>query len=264
LGCFFGSKVPNRGTAGTLRHEVSYLLSFINLIERMRSWSSAESIWRFTVNTVSFKGKTFAVDAEGFLLDPGEWDEAFAEGTASSVGISQNLGKRHWDVIHFIRKEYREKDRCPLLYETCRQNGLSLKELEDLFPAGYLRGACRLAGCTYSESYAGHYYDLASKSVSPLPVKTYEVDVRGFLMNADQWDEQFAAFKAYEMKMPGPLGKSHWRIISYLRASFKRNGIVPNVYETSRVNRISAGDLERLFPDGYHRGAIKIAGLRVR
>jgi tRNA 2-thiouridine synthesizing protein E len=64
--------------------------------------------------------------------------------------------------------------------------------------------------------------------------------------------------------MPQLLEDEHWKIIYYLRASNKKNKVVPTIYETCEANDIEIGDLERLFPDGYHRGAVKIAGLRVR
>jgi tRNA 2-thiouridine synthesizing protein E len=64
--------------------------------------------------------------------------------------------------------------------------------------------------------------------------------------------------------MPGGLSESHWNIIHFLRDRFVKNGTVPTVYETCGDNGIDLEELERLFPDGYHRGAVKIAGLRVR
>lgn len=45
---------------------------------------------------------------------------------------------------------------------------------------------------------------------------------------------------------------------------FKTIAIVPTVYETCETFGIEIEELEQLFPDGYHRGAVKIAGLRVR
>jgi tRNA 2-thiouridine synthesizing protein E len=38
----------------------------------------------------------------------------------------------------------------------------------------------------------------------------------------------------------------------------------PSVTETCEVNDLDIEELEQLFPDGYHRGAVKIAGLRLR
>ena len=37
-----------------------------------------------------------------------------------------------------------------------------------------------------------------------------------------------------------------------------------NGAETCEANDIDIDELEQLFPDGYHRGAVKIAGLRLR
>lgn len=213
---------------------------------------------------VSHDGKTYSVDGDGFLLDHSQWDEAFAEVSAPSVKISETLTKEHWEILHSIRNLYRELGRCPMVHETCRRNRIHLKDLETLFPTGYLRGACKLAGITYREGYISLSYELAAEYMTPLPEKIYSVDVRGFLMDPDQWDEQFAVYKAHEMKMPELLRDKHWRIIHYVRDAYKRTRIVPTVYETCAAQNMEVKDLEKLFPDGYHRGAIKIAGLRVR
>jgi tRNA 2-thiouridine synthesizing protein E len=52
--------------------------------------------------------------------------------------------------------------------------------------------------------------------------------------------------------------------LNSIRKRFEETGTVPTVYETCEMNQIELEDLESLFPDGYHRGAVKIAGLRVR
>ena len=64
--------------------------------------------------------------------------------------------------------------------------------------------------------------------------------------------------------MPDKLTQGHWQVIKFLRESFKKSGRVPTVYETCEAFRIDIDELERLFPDGYHRGVVKISGLRVR
>jgi len=95
--------------------------------------------------------------------------------------------------------------------------------------------------------------------------KTYEKDMRGFLVYPDEWDEYYATFRAYDMKIPGgKLTEDHWKIIRFLRESWEKNNTVPNVYETCEATGFQLEELERLFPDGYHRGAVKIAGLKVR
>ena len=94
--------------------------------------------------------------------------------------------------------------------------------------------------------------------------KAYEADSNGFLVNPDQWDESYAVQTAYETKIPGgKLTDKHWQIIRFLRKRYKEEKIVPTVMETCRANGIDIEELERLFPDGYHRGTVKMAGLRV-
>jgi tRNA 2-thiouridine synthesizing protein E len=63
--------------------------------------------------------------------------------------------------------------------------------------------------------------------------------------------------------MRGGLSEDHWRIISYLRERFEMTGSVPSVHETCEANQVGLDELERLFPEGYHRCAVRIAGLRV-
>ncbi len=213
-----------------------------------------------------FDNKTYEVDSEGFLLDFNQWDEGFAEGMAPNVNKHCSSIEKHWDVIHLIRDTYNELGKCPLVYQTCKLNGLRLKQLKNLFPTGYLRGACKLAGITYKEGYVKYSWvdRSAEEAASFSTEKTYNVDVRGFLVDLSNWDEQFAVFKAHEMKMPDNLTDKHWQIIHFLRNSYIEKKVIPTIYETCEANNIELDELERLFPDGYHRGAVKLAGLRVR
>lgn len=217
------------------------------------------------MRTFTFGDKTYHIDVDEFLSDPNEWDRNYARGMAPKVGIISGLSDDHWKVIDFMRDTFKKTGKCPLVYETCRKNRLHLQELKTLFPAGYLRGACKLAGLTYKEGYLDQsgLEEFAEQITSGPQEKSYEIDLRGFLINPSQWDEKYAAARAHEMNMP-KLTEEHWRIIHFLRTSFEQNNVVPNVYETCEANSIELEELEELFPDGYHRGAIKIAGLRVR
>ena len=217
------------------------------------------------MSTFSFGGKTYAVDADEFLSDFRSWDENYARGMAPKVGIIGGLSEDHWKIIRFVRDTFKDSGRCPLVYETCRMNRLHLQELKTLFPSGYLRGVCKLAGVTYKEGYLDQsgLEEFAEQITSPSQSKSYEIDLHGFLINPSQWDEQFALARAHELKMP-KLTDQHWNLIRFLRSSFEKNNVVPNVYEACESNSIGIEELERLFPDGYHRGAVKIAGLRVR
>lgn len=220
---------------------------------------------------LEYKGKSYELDSSDFLKEPETWDKDFAQGMALRLGMREELAKEQWDIINFIRSTYNSTGRCPNIYETCRMCDLRLKEVKMYFPSGYLRGACRLAGITYKEGYLDQFpidwppYTAAQDANVISADKTYRVDVRGFLVDAEDWDEYYAIHRAFDMKIPGgKLTDRHWKIIKYLRASYKNDKRVPTVYETCEANSINLEELEQLFPDGYHRGAIKIAGLKIR
>ena len=227
-----------------------------------------------------YKGKSYEVDSNYFLADYNSWDKGFAKGMAQRLGMAEGLRKEQWDVIKFLRESYKETGICPNVYETCRICNLRVNELWTLFPHGFLRGACKLAGISYREGFVGQYKttwppykgrtaeDMCDDKVHLVDKcgdKIYLVDVRGFLVNPDGWDEYYAIHRAYDMKIPGgKLTDKHWQIIRFLRESYDQDKVVPTIYETCGKNNINLEELEQLFPDGYHRGAVKIAGLRVR
>ncbi len=230
------------------------------------------------MSTFRFGDKTYPVDSEEFLLNFNDWDENFVRGMAPKVGITGRLSEDHWRIINFIRDFFKRTGRCPLVYKTCQINRLHLQELQKLFPAGYLRGACKLAGVTYKEGYLDLDWEeeikvgylpqpLAEEPAARVTVgdqeKSYEVNLRGFLINPQAWDKRYALYKANEMKM-GKLTDKHWQVINFLRQSFEKNNLVPTIYETCEACGIDLEELQQLFPDGYHRGAVKVAGLRTR
>jgi TusE/DsrC/DsvC family sulfur relay protein len=220
------------------------------------------------MGTFSHHGKDYEVDSMNFLKNFNDWDENFAEGLAPQLDILPKLTTEHWDVIISIRNYFKEKGACPNVYETCRVCGLRISELRKLFPTGYWRGACKLAGLISFEGHLGpvlHPVDLPeTRPFMEAYNKTYEIDVRGFLVNPEDWDEYFAVYKAYEMKIhQGKLNDRHWKIIKFLRDSYHQKKEVPTIYETCEANQIDLKELEFLFPDGYHRSAVKLAGLRI-
>nr|MBN2278120.1 TusE/DsrC/DsvC family sulfur relay protein [candidate division Zixibacteria bacterium] len=218
------------------------------------------------MRTFTYKGKSYQVDYYGFLLKPDEWDENFAEGMAPYAGIENGLTDDHWRVIRFIRNTFEQINKCPLVYIACKKNDLGLGDLKRLFPSGYLRGACKLSGVTYREGHFQEFW-IEEHIVHHTRIydrKKYETDALGFLINPGDWDENFAIHKASELKMPDLLTSRHWDIIYYLRRQFEVYKEIPTVYQTCEDNNLSLEELERLFPDGYHRGAVKISGLHVR
>jgi len=216
--------------------------------------------------TLETETKTFKIDEQGFLLDPQMWDAEFAVAIATELGIIGGLTDDHWRVITYIRNHYMKTGQCPMVHEMGKDCGLRLASMKRLFPAGYLRGACKIAGLTYSEeevhsSWLPNFKMAAAKV--PLAQRVYRVNYRGFLLYPEDWDEEYAVFKASEMSIQ-ELTQEHWQVIKFLRKKFGETGKIPTVYETCEENGLDLDDLGRLFPTGYHRGAVKLSGLRAR
>ncbi len=84
-------------------------------------------------------------DQEGFLLDPSVWNEEVAQQIAYQDDIF-SLTENHWAVIRVIRKSYEDTGMAPMIRSICKETGLKLKDIYELFPLGPARGACRVAG----------------------------------------------------------------------------------------------------------------------
>jgi len=207
---------------------------------------------------ISFHGKEYGVDQNNLLLRPEDWDENFAEGIAPMAGLAHGLTEKHWEVILFIRRYWSETGTCPTVYQTCRILGLHLAGFHFLFPAGYQRGACKLAGISFKSGLHGDGRESPGGGI-----RSYRIDVYGFLLDPDEWDDRFAIMKAAEMKLPGGLTPEHWEILRTLRQEYYRNWHLPTCHEACQATGIDMEDFERLFPDGYVRGAVKMAGLRI-
>ena len=89
------------------------------------------------------------LDAEGYLVDPVEWNEDIARKLAQSENIE--LNDDHWDVIHFMRDYYEEHQvaadaRFVIKHLASRIGSEAQKRLFELFPYGYVKQACKIAG----------------------------------------------------------------------------------------------------------------------
>ena len=85
------------------------------------------------------------MDGDGFMLQPELWTEELAKLIAQEDGI-ENLTEDHWKIINIIRANYLEKGLAPMVRVICKESGLKLKQIYELFPLGPARGACRVAG----------------------------------------------------------------------------------------------------------------------
>lgn len=88
-------------------------------------------------------------DAEGYLIEPGDWNEAVAQVLAQDENIV--LNDDHWDAIRFMREYYDEHQvaadaRFVIKHLAGRMGREAQKKLFELFPYGYVKQACKIAG----------------------------------------------------------------------------------------------------------------------
>jgi TusE/DsrC/DsvC family sulfur relay protein len=95
---------------------------------------------------------SLARDNEGYLFEPEEWNESVALLLAAEEGIE--LDKAYWQVIHFMRHYWARHQTAPdvrhvvdfLVHEQDFDKKTAKKHLFQLFPYGYVKQACKIAG----------------------------------------------------------------------------------------------------------------------
>lgn len=210
-------------------------------------------------NSISLKQKTYTLDKNGFLDPPDQWDENFAEGIAKKLGIDGGLTQKHWNFISYLRKKFTEEKVVPVIVIACMDNQLRLNDFRKLFPTGYHRGACKIAGINYEFMYKHNMW--LTFETSPVLKNQYRMTPLGFLEEFTSWDKRFASLIASEWDLPEGLTDRHWAIIEYLRGYFITNNNIPTLHETCKENKINIVEMGELFPEGYRRGACRVAGL---
>lgn len=93
-----------------------------------------------------------ARDAEGYLFDPLDWDESVAQMLAAEEGIE--LDETCWSVLRFMREYWTKHQVAPdvrhVVNFLVKEQGVDKKEAKQqlfrLFPYGYVKQACKLAG----------------------------------------------------------------------------------------------------------------------
>lgn len=97
------------------------------------------------IATIEILGKSLGVDADGNLVNMGDWNENIAQEIARIEGI-EKLTEKHWAVINFMRKVYAETGDAPSIRRLTKESGVDTKELYSLFPKGPAKKAARIAG----------------------------------------------------------------------------------------------------------------------
>jgi TusE/DsrC/DsvC family sulfur relay protein len=92
-----------------------------------------------------FGGKMLDIDEDGFIQDPGAWDEAVAKDLAVTESVN-DMTAEHWKLVHYIRDYYVKYNMAPMIRKMCKETGIQLKQVYELFPSGPAKGACKVAG----------------------------------------------------------------------------------------------------------------------
>lgn len=90
-----------------------------------------------------------AMDGEGYLIEPKEWDEDVARVLAARENIE--LEDDHWEVLRFMRAYYEEHQIAPdarhaIKHLQSRVGPEARNRMFELFPYGYVAQACKIAG----------------------------------------------------------------------------------------------------------------------
>ena len=92
-----------------------------------------------------------ALDEEGYLVEPADWNESVAEDLARRERIA--LTDAHWVVIRFMRRYYDEHHIAPDARHVMKRladfrgpEHADRNDLFRLFPYGYVKQACKIAG----------------------------------------------------------------------------------------------------------------------
>jgi TusE/DsrC/DsvC family sulfur relay protein len=89
--------------------------------------------------------KEIELDNDGFMVDPGLWDEEVARVIALEEGIEE-MSEDHWKIAIFIRDYWKEHDLAPTVRLMCKEVGVGVRQIYKLYTSGPARGACRVAG----------------------------------------------------------------------------------------------------------------------
>jgi tRNA 2-thiouridine synthesizing protein E len=101
--------------------------------------------------TTLIAGRPIEVNAEGFLTEYDQWDEALGTELAKLIGLE--LTDAHWAVIRFLRDDYLGRKETATLRRAATVGGFETKELFELFPGkpakkmAYVAGLPKPTGC---------------------------------------------------------------------------------------------------------------------
>lgn len=83
-------------------------------------------------------------DAQGYLVDRGDWSEELAKELAAKMRIE--LGDAHWKVLEAARAIEAETGSSPGLRKISRRSETPIKSIYKLFPDGPAKLIAKIAG----------------------------------------------------------------------------------------------------------------------
>jgi len=91
-------------------------------------------------------------DDESYLINPNDWNQTIANELAKEEGIE--LNDKYWLILNFMRQYYNEHKVAPdvrhitsyLSTEHSYDKKQAKQQLFELFPYGYVKQACKIAG----------------------------------------------------------------------------------------------------------------------
>ena len=102
--------------------------------------------------TKEIAGVTVDVNDEGYLTNPAQWSREIAEAISKEEQIESPLTEKHWKVIEYLQKYFKENGKMPTIRNLKKSGIMPTKELYGLFPGGPLKKASKIAGLKKPES----------------------------------------------------------------------------------------------------------------
>lgn len=101
--------------------------------------------------TATIAGAEVQINDEGFLTEYDEWSEVIGAELATNIGVE--MTDRHWELIRWLREDFKEKGETATTRRVQTAGGFPTKEQFQLFPKkpakkmAYVAGLPKPHGC---------------------------------------------------------------------------------------------------------------------
>ena len=101
--------------------------------------------------TATIAGAEVQINDEGFLTEYDEWSEDIGSELAKNIGV--DMTDRHWELIRWLREDFKEKGETATTRRVQTAGGFPTKEQFQLFPKkpakkmAYVAGLPKPHGC---------------------------------------------------------------------------------------------------------------------